>query len=462
MGIPVYFKTIIENNKQCICRPKIVDNLLFDLNCLIHPCCANETDEKVMFNNIYEKINDIIDLVKPKYIYIAVDGPCPMPKIKQQRQRRFQSAKQNKKWDTNAITPGTKFMNKLDNFLTKHFYWKPNIELSLSSIPGEGEQKIFHHIKNKSLNNNVVYGLDADLIMLSIINDSKISLLRERTNYNIECVDDEYIYLDIDILKSSLDMSPEDYIFICFFIGNDFIKNTPSINIRYDGLDVLLNTYKLLKNKYGNMFYLINRYEKNFINYNYFKEYIKELSKNEKSRLETIIKIRDKQQSKILNRTLTYDEKKLHEPIINRNDEKEIFKNMDDWRIKYYKYFNIDGEKNVDLLCKNYIESYIWTINYYLKGCINWSWSYNYHFGPSLYDLVKYLEKNKSFDIETDIETDTNIITPYKQLQLVLPESSFNLSKRKLNKNRKLNYPDELIKCTLLKRYDWESIIINL
>ena len=156
MGIPVYFKTIIENNKQCICRPKIVDNLLFDLNCLIHPCCANETDEKVMFNNIYEKINDIIDLVKPKYIYIAVDGPCPMPKIKQQRQRRFQSAKQNKKWDTNAITPGTKFMNKLDNFLTKHFYWKPNIELSLSSIPGEGEQKIFHHIKNKSLNNTFV------------------------------------------------------------------------------------------------------------------------------------------------------------------------------------------------------------------------------------------------------------------------------------------------------------------
>ena len=107
MGIPVYFKTIIQDNRDIIDTPKYVDNLLFDLNCLIHPCCSGKTNESEMLEDIQEKINTIIELVKPKFIYIAVDGPCPMPKIKQQRQRRFNSAKQNKQWDTNAITPGT-------------------------------------------------------------------------------------------------------------------------------------------------------------------------------------------------------------------------------------------------------------------------------------------------------------------------------------------------------------------
>ena len=35
---------------------------------------------------------------------------------------------------------------------------------------------------------------------------------------------------------------------MCFFIGNDpFIINTPSINIRYGGLDYLLNIYHKLQ-----------------------------------------------------------------------------------------------------------------------------------------------------------------------------------------------------------------------
>ena len=48
MGIPVYFKTLIDDyNNICIPSTKKIDSdyLFFDLNCLIHPCCRNETDE---------------------------------------------------------------------------------------------------------------------------------------------------------------------------------------------------------------------------------------------------------------------------------------------------------------------------------------------------------------------------------------------------------------------------------
>ena len=49
----------------------------------------------------------------------------------------------------------------------------------------------------------VVYGLDADLIMLSMIRKQNILLLRERTEYNIEGLNCNYIYLHIKLLKRS-------------------------------------------------------------------------------------------------------------------------------------------------------------------------------------------------------------------------------------------------------------------
>ena len=68
-------------------------------------------------------------------------------------------------------------------------------------MKGEGEQKIFHYIKQYNLQNNIIYGLDADLIILSLLCDNKTYLLRERTEYNIENLETEFIYLDINILK---------------------------------------------------------------------------------------------------------------------------------------------------------------------------------------------------------------------------------------------------------------------
>ena len=92
------------------------------------------------------------------------------------------------------------------------------------------EHKIFNNIRKNDYDNNCVYGLDADLIMLSLISDSKIHLLRETTEYRIEGFDSEYVYLDITRLKNCIinNIKPSiynlddkslinDYIFICFF-----------------------------------------------------------------------------------------------------------------------------------------------------------------------------------------------------------------------------------------------------
>jgi len=492
MGIPVFFKTCVEDyNDICIPLDKndkiIIDNLYFDLNCLIHPCCQGETNENIMFEKIFIKMKKIIKETDPKkLIFIAIDGPCPKPKMVQQRLRRFKSAKEKKIWDTNAITPGTQFMTNLENYLLKKISYlnsfNKRLIFSSSNEPGEGEQKIYDFIKKNKIDSNLIYGLDADLIMLSLISNSKkIYLLRETTEYNIENVESEYIYLDINKLKNSIinkikpkcyNISNEtlinDYIFICFFIGNDFIQHTPSINIRYNGLEDLLDIYSKLSDKYNGLFYLTDINKKEIINISYFKEFIKELSISENERLKKILNVRRRQEKKfksIYHKNSDKVRVMNHKPIVFRSVEKKVFSDLDNWRNKYYMetifhkeyddktfpiYEPILNFKIKDM-SKTYLESLKWTLHYYLRGCIAWRYSYKYYYAPSFVDVYEYLKDIDKIDIKLDDK-------PYscsEQLNMVLPKESFNLivNKTKIDENM---YPENPKESYLLKRYLWE------
>ena len=66
MGIPLYYKNIINNYPEIIDKSSEfktdINNLLFDLNCAIHPCCRGVTDELVMMKNVVDKIKECIDI----------------------------------------------------------------------------------------------------------------------------------------------------------------------------------------------------------------------------------------------------------------------------------------------------------------------------------------------------------------------------------------------------------------
>lgn len=83
----------------------------------------------------------------------------------------------NSNWNTTAITPGTVFMKKLNekiysNYKNPDKYKVKSIILSGSDSCGEGEHKLFGYIRKipekHRHETTVIYGLDADLIMLSI------------------------------------------------------------------------------------------------------------------------------------------------------------------------------------------------------------------------------------------------------------------------------------------------------
>ena len=478
MGVPLYFKTILEQyNDVLLSQNNNIKktNLFFDLNCLIHPCCRDETNEDNMFIKIKDYIDKIIKLVDPKFTYIAIDGVCPRAKMQQQRKRRYKSSKENKIWDTNTISPGTEFMNKLNIFLKKTYNSK-NIIISDSDERGEGEQKIFDYIKKYDCQNNIIYGLDADLIILSLLCDNKTYLLRERTEYNIENLDSEFIYFNIDILKKYVinnikykeHLSDKEiiqnYCILFFILGNDFVPHSPSINIRYNGVDELLEIYNKLIRETDGIFLL---YSNNTININFLKMLFNELLINENNRVKQILNIRAKQENKfknIYNKEKNKEKVIQHTPIIFRDKEKEVFKDLKYWETNYYmyeifhEYYN-PGYKDVlkekiEDMCKEYFESIIWCAKYYIDKCYNWKWYYKYSVGPSFYNLNKYIyldylkEDNKSYQ-------------SYEQLMIILPPKSYNLIKNKYEKILTDKYkhlsPLEFNESHILKRYLWES-----
>jgi 5'-3' exonuclease len=105
--------------------------------------------------------------------------------------------KEQQEWDYNMISPGTVFMELLSKRI-KEYLSKKNttnekcqgpkckIIFSDSSVPGEGEHKIMQYIREETgfADKNMIYGLDSDLIFLSLINFRPgTSLLREQVEF---------------------------------------------------------------------------------------------------------------------------------------------------------------------------------------------------------------------------------------------------------------------------------------
>ena len=220
MGIPCYFSYLVKNYKGVLKRieddRKTVDNLYLDSNSIIYDCVReldhdidNNVFQKHLINQVCEKLQEYIDSIGPKNVYIAFDGVAPVAKLEQQRSRRYRAWLEREvmskmkesidtTWSTAAITPGTKFMSDLARGVNEYFMKNAkgrNIIVSSSDDPGEGEHKIFQYIReNREYHNEtltVIYGLDADLIMLTLnhLHISKHLLLFRETPHFIRHID---------------------------------------------------------------------------------------------------------------------------------------------------------------------------------------------------------------------------------------------------------------------------------
>jgi len=387
----------------------------------------------------------------------------------------------NNTWSNIKITPGTIFMESLNKFIIKEI--KKNkkssdIEYIYSSYHtvGEGEHKILNDIRKRICKENqediyVIYGLDADLFFLSLASQKEnIYLLREASyldNNNtkkiesdpIKDVAEELKYVSIDntkkcynqqitkIMEKKLEYVNEknkinikidfnknfinDFIFLCYLLGNDFLPHLPSIDIKKNGLDFILDCYsETYINTQLNIVDLKKTKDRIKVKINYIV-------------LCEILQMCSLKEAYYFSKILTnkeYNKKcPTSDPCAKEIWELDNLKNINiidpiklgqgkpyEWKKRYYDYYfgdiaNVKEEiKLKNDLCHNYFEGLEWVSKYYFEGCPSWMWQYKFTHAPFVSDLYFYLKnnfttiKNIKFNKDSPLE-------PCVQLLSVLP-----------------------------------------
>lgn len=484
MGVPSYFFWLINKYSRNILKGNIRNNyaIFLDLNCAIHPAVKANPNFTIieMLEAVTDYINDIIKFTQPSHlIYIAIDGVAPFAKMQQQRLRRYKSkifADSEPTIDYNMISPGTEFMSSLNSHISCYFAAEiktKKIIFSGSDEPGEGEHKIFNYLRKNarafSKKNVIIYGLDSDLIFLSLINysDYPIYLLREKEQYGkITVLKEKYVYLDINylrnviysMLKTELNTSIKnvitDYVFFSFLLGNDFLPCIPTLFIREGGIDILMQSYHKVLSQQKE--YLI---EDGKINMRFISAYFKELSCYENDSIIHYIHERKK-------RIDTNNKKKRsaqNESYIEGTCPDLIYdvSPLESWKKRHYSYyFDIASKSEIPKIWQSYFTGMLWTLRYYTGIPVSWEWGYPYHAAPALSDMKK-IEWTES---EICINMDSLIISPIEQLMFILPRSSMHLIgniyiQKKLYDNKKLYPIEKEIKYSLMnKKYLHEAI----
>jgi 5'-3' exonuclease len=519
MGIPAFFSFIIKNypsivrnlnyhNENCT----DFDNLFMDCNSIIYDIynglIKNEdmlrldTEEFEIFliRKVIEKIEYYIKKVSPKNtVYIAFDGVAPFAKMEQQRVRRYKSnfmsnINDNTKsfWNTTAITPGTRFMRHLSMEIELAFkgeeikYNVKKMMVSCSNEPGEGEHKLFQYIrtaKNMATENIFVYGLDSDLIMLSIFHCEmckNIYVFRESPDFiksvgNLTFATNDLLFLDIGCLSKYIlvEMACNscdkrriyDYIFICFLLGNDFLPHFPSLNIRTNGVQIILNTYRSVIGNFPERFFI--SIENNRIQWKWVKVFITELSKTEQGNFIGEYVLRNKM-DKYQWSYSTKEEKEnviLNTPIIYRTDEKYICPTEKGWQERYYNslFSCVKTHDNIQKICINYMEGLEWVFKYYTNECPDWKWKYNYHYAPLLVDLCRYIPDNPKDFIYSGYATNMPFQSFIQLLYVVPPENHYLIESKVVNFiNEKYSglITNHLEFKWAFCRYFWESHVV--
>lgn len=463
----VWFKKNFSANIQKLPEGQSVDvkidNLFIDMNGLFHNATQkiyeygsckprlkllnkkpkNERQlQREVFIEVCNNIENIFYTVNPtKRLVLCVDGSAPACKMNQQRQRRFKNSDESKDetaFNSHSITPGTVFMDNLSKYIdwyikkqiSENPLWR-NIEVIFSNekVQCEGEGKIFSYIRKNLQHNNessVLHGSDADLIMLSLGSHlDNFYILRD------EIYDRSIKYLLINISEVSAQLSDmmkwnsekyeynpmtaiDDFIFLCFMLGNDFLPHIPSLEIIENGVDIILNVYRdvctfnghITKNTKGNI-----TFQKNSL-----KLFLEMISQYEKQILE----------NKLKNKRL-YFQDDLLESCADYNIEKgEYNLDIEKYRTEYIKknFFNNEEivEKELKKIAHSYLEGLQFIITYYTNGVPNWEWSYKYYYAPPAIILAKYIDKFSVPKYEK-----TFPLLPFEQLLHVLPPSSSEL-----------------------------------
>ena len=419
MGIPSYFSYIIKNHGKIVralAQTGRIQHLFMDCNSIIYDifhALDGNVDEDQLIQKVIEKIWHYVRYIRPtKTLYVAFDGVAPLAKMDQQRTRRHKTLwtteSDEPTWSTCNITPGTPFMQNLSTQVVQAFASSclgiETVIVSAADECGEGEHKLFQYVRSRgdvawTQDHAAVYGLDSDLIMLSLFHCScfkKLYVFRETPEFiksQIPCENgDPCHFLDIAhlstaILKEMKCNDPRaiyDYIFMCFFLGNDFLPHFPALNLRTHGLQVLMHTYRQTFQKGGGLISVDKT-----IQWPEVQRFVKALAKQEKELWAQEYETRAKWANRKWSTANEKDRDLLLQnvPVVYRAEELYIAPEYPGWESRYYRALVSDADPAT--VCENYLHGLAWVFRYYTQDCVNWRWRYEYDYPPLLKDLAQ-------------------------------------------------------------------------
>lgn len=500
-------------------REKTPDLLALDLNCAIYHCVRLQQQqtpyttntraafERAVVDRTLAYIRQLDTHVGAAALYVAVDGVAPMAKLKQQRMRRFKSGqtaeeeatikalhapKSNRKeerWDTNAITPGTEFMEMLSTALyTFQETHTSRVVVSPADEPGEGEQKLMAYVRAHSIKDTVVYGLDADLIVLALyhnaVHGTTVDLIREETEFGggvkVDAVGvEQFLYLDTTHLADALYANyggahghPKgektrsaflvDFVGAMSLQGNDFVPHGMGLTIKEKGIERVLEILRSIPAS----LVVVDRGAAVY-------------------RIETLQGLIDRLADEEEAQILTYARKKLtarggmgttdveralanyqDQPLEWRAEEAFVSKSTkageDSAGGRYY--MRSDWTKRYDemalggstLASSVYCEALGWTLAYYSGAPVDSEWYYPWSLPPRFASVQAHLRSLSAVPVPSTVRP---VLASKEQLAMVLPASSYNLlpvEYRALHKKNPWAFPIAWPVQSLGRRFLWE------
>ena len=403
-----------------------------DLNAIFHPVCANyyfdkklsvksKKTDKGCYEAICREIESIVSMTPPQdELILAIDGVAGLSKMNQQRQRRFRSAKEKTDedrmvFDSNQISTGTEWLFLLAEYITQYFKKKRSYKITIldQSTKGEGEHKLVRYLEPIQKKRICIYSPDADLIMLGIgLNKKNIFILRPNIYSHVKC---SHFLVNIDVFKKQVvemvdpthlypdreQQIVDDFVFLLFFMGNDFLPHSPSFEIKGNGIDKILAIYSEL---FKEGVTLVRSRPSYSISTRGFQRVVELLATIE---LDTI-----------KNRHARF--KGFPDPLLNKYI-KTLDQTFDAYRAEYYtKHF-----KGIDIhdVCRDFVVGLLFVGTYYYQGMPDWLYCYPYYHGPFFHELAEYSKRIKTDWIQVQFDMH-EALDPLVQLLCVLPPES--------------------------------------
>jgi 5'-3' exonuclease len=332
--------------------------------------------------------------------------------------------------------------------------------ISAADEPGEGEQKLMIWLRGAPTSHMVIYGLDADLIILALLHLPKatIQLYREDTAFGKKSVpaksEKQFLYLSIVLLAKELqtkwNITMEEFAACMNLLGNDFVPHGLGLKIKEDGMERVLEAYQHVRHSYPS---IVTGYEYHTPT---LTALLQELSKKEKEWMVEIanekLSLRPGQycsSSDPVERALAEwndapilwgAEKALLKDGSLRSNYKEVYQQVGLWGASY------------KTASDTYLEALAWCFAYYNGKQVDLEWYYPWWIAPPL-DTIMVPERL------TIPSTKRIPLQPTDQLAMVLPLESYHLlptQYQQFPKDHPELFPVEAPFFSLGRRFLWE------